>query len=60
MELLKGRKPRRAERRSEEEMFRYPAHEEMWEVSYSKECEYEEREAPRSPGGTSRLPDKAA
>ena len=44
MELVKGRKPRRTERR-DEDMFRYPAHEEIWEVPFTQECEYEEREA---------------
>jgi hypothetical protein len=44
MELVKGRKPRRTERR-DEDMFRYTAHEEIWEVPFSQDCEYEEREA---------------
>ena len=44
MELVKGRKPRRTECR-DEDMFRYPAREEIWEVPFSQECEYEEREA---------------
>jgi hypothetical protein len=45
MELIKGRKTNRREARSEE-MFRYPATEEIWEVSYVEEEEREQREAP--------------
>lgn len=44
MDLIKGRKGRRSETRNEQ-MFRYPAKEEVWEVPFTQECEYEEREA---------------
>ncbi len=44
MELLKGKKTRRRET-GNEEMFRYPATEEIWEVPCAQECEYEERDA---------------
>ena len=59
MELVKGRKPRRADRR-DEEMFRYPTGEEIWEVPFSEEGEREEREVPPSPRGTSGVPRRAA
>jgi hypothetical protein len=45
MELIKGRKTNRREARSEE-MFRYPATEEIWEVAYVEEEEREQREVP--------------
>ena len=44
MELIKGRKSRRGDTRTEQ-MFRYPATEEVWEVAYVEEQECEEREA---------------
>lgn len=44
MELIKGRKTRRGETRTEQ-MFRSPATEEIWEVSCAEERECEEREA---------------
>lgn len=43
MELIKGRKVHRGDTRTEQ-MFRYPATEEVWEVSCTEEREYEERE----------------
>jgi len=43
MELVKGLGARQPERQ-DEDRFRYPAHEDVWEVPYSEECEYEERE----------------
>ena len=45
MELIKGRKTNRRETRGEE-MFRYPATEEIWEVVYVEEEEHEQREVP--------------
>jgi hypothetical protein len=45
MELIKGRKTNRREAPSEE-MFRYPATEEIWEVAYVEEEEREQREVP--------------
>ena len=45
MELIKGRKTRRRETRGEE-MFRFPATEEIWEVAYVEEEEREQREVP--------------
>jgi hypothetical protein len=45
MELIKGRKTRRRETRGEE-MFRFPATEEIWEVAYVEEGEREQREVP--------------
>ncbi|HEY3161721.1 MAG TPA: hypothetical protein VGJ78_22300 [Vicinamibacterales bacterium] len=44
MELIKGRKLRRGDTRTEQ-MFRFPAIEEVWEVSCVEEREHEEREA---------------
>ena len=43
MELIKGRKEKPRNSRNEE-MFRYPTTEELWEVPYTEGCEYEERE----------------
>ena len=43
MELIKGRKMRRGDTRTEQ-MFRFPATEEIWEVACVEEREYEERE----------------
>ena len=43
MELIKGRQTNRREAR-DEQMFRYPATEEIWEVSYVEEEEREQRE----------------
>jgi len=43
MELLKGQKVRRGDTRTEQ-MFRFPATEEIWEVACVEEREYEERE----------------
>ena len=43
MELIKGRKANRGDTRTEQ-MFRYPATEEVWEVSCTEERDYEERE----------------
>ena len=43
MELVKGRKMRRGDTRTEQ-MFRSPATEEIWEVSCVEEREHEERE----------------
>ena len=43
MELIKGRRPRRGDTRTEQ-MFRVPATEEIWEVSCSDERECQERE----------------
>jgi len=43
MELIKGRKTRRGDTRTEQ-MFRFPATEETWEVSCVEEQNYEERE----------------
>jgi hypothetical protein len=59
MEIVKGRKPQRTER-ANEDRFRYPADEEIWEISYSQECECKEREVPRSPRGTSSSTRRAA
>jgi len=44
MELIKGRKARQGDTRTEQ-MFRSPAIEEVWEVSCVEEREHEEREA---------------
>jgi hypothetical protein len=43
MELIKGRKSQRGDTRTEQ-MFRFPATEETWEVECVEEREYEERE----------------
>jgi hypothetical protein len=43
MELIKGRKNRRS-RVQDEERFRFPAIEEVWETSCLEDREYEERE----------------
>ena len=43
MELITGRKMRRGDTRTEQ-MFRFPATEEIWEVACVEEREYEERE----------------
>jgi hypothetical protein len=43
MELIKGRKNRRAGARDEEK-FRFPSIEEVWETSCSEDGECEERE----------------
>jgi hypothetical protein len=45
MEIANAGRARRTERR-DEERFRFPAREEIWEVPYSGECEYGEAEAP--------------
>jgi len=44
MEVIKGRKSRRGDTRTEQ-MFRFPAREEIWEVACVEEQEQEEREA---------------
>ena len=44
MELIKGRKTRPNDTRTEQ-MFRFPAKEEMWEVACVEERESDEREA---------------
>jgi hypothetical protein len=43
MELIKGRKTRRADARTEQ-IYRVPAQEELWEIACSDERECEERE----------------
>jgi hypothetical protein len=43
MELIKGRKSRLGDTRTEQ-MFRFPATEETWEVAYVEEKECKERE----------------
>lgn len=42
--MIKGRKSRQADTRTEQ-MFRFPAREEIWEVACVEEHEQEEREA---------------
>jgi hypothetical protein len=44
MELIKGRKSRGGDTRTEQ-MFRFPATEEIWEVACADEQDREEREA---------------
>ena len=44
MELIKGRKPRRADSRNEQK-FRFPAVEEVWEVSCRQHQESDEQES---------------
>lgn len=48
MDLIKGRKIRRAGRPTED-MYRFPAGDERWEVTCSEEVEREEREVPAEP-----------
>jgi hypothetical protein len=43
MELVEGRKSRRGDTRTEQ-MFRFPATEEIWEVACAEEQECKERE----------------
>jgi hypothetical protein len=44
MEVIKGRKSRQGDTRTEQ-MFRFPATEEIWEVACVEEQEHQEREA---------------
>jgi len=48
MELIRGRKTQRREERSGEEMYRFPATEEIWEVVCVEEQECEQREVPKA------------
>ena len=49
MDVSKSRKIRRMARPAED-MYRFPPHEERWEVTCSEDVEREEREVPTEPG----------